>query len=248
MKIIISGACGRMGRQVGQEAALMEGMEVVAGVDKYVTPLPFAYPVYPAFDEVCEVADALIDFSAAGALNDVLTFALQRKLPVVLAATGYSAEDIALIEKAAEVIPVFRTANLSLGVQVLISLAKKAAAMLPGFDIEIIEKHHNQKADAPSGTAKMVLAAVTGENTVPVYGRSGNSCKRKPEEISVHAVRGGTVAGEHEIGFYGQKEIITISHSAQDRSVFAVGALHAARFIAAQTPGCYNMTDLVGNL
>ena len=133
---------------------------------------------------------------------------------------------------------------MSLGVYVVRTLAAQAAKLLPDFDIEIIEKHHNQKVDAPSGTALMLLDAVQRADSVPVYGRSGPSCKRVKQEIGVHAIRGGTVAGEHEVGFYGPSEIVTVSHSALNRSIFARGALRAAHFLVSQQPGLYTMEDL----
>ena len=243
IRILLSGACGRMGRQV---AALAEDGSVVAGVD--VHPSECAFPVYPSFSLVQEEADVIVDFSRPEGLPALLEYAVPRKLPVVLAATGYNEQNLRQIEEAAKSIPIFRSANLSIGVYVLKALSRQAAALLPDFDVEIVEKHHNQKIDAPSGTALMLLDAVSNPGTVPVFGRNGRTQKREKAEIGVHAVRGGTVAGEQEVGFYGPGEVVLLSHSAQDRSIFARGALRAARWIVSQKPGEYAMDDLAADL
>ena len=246
LKILLSGACGRMGRQV---SALAEecGVKIVAGVDVH-PDAACAFPVYPSFSLVQEEAEAIIDFSRPEGLSSLLEYALAHHLPVVLAATGYQEKELQLIENAAREIPVFRSANMSLGVYVLQSLARQAARLLPDFDIEIVEKHHNQKADAPSGTALMLYDAVKNPESLPVFGRHTRTEKREKREIGVHAVRGGTVPGEHEVGFYGPCETVLLTHSAQDRSIFARGALKAARFIAAQAPGQYDMSTLADHM
>ncbi len=246
LNVILCGACGRMGAQV---TALAESrnVKIVAGVDVNCRA-DMPYPIYPSFDLVQEEAAAIIDFSRPEGLHTLLAFAVEKKLPVVLASTGYNESDLAAIKKASESIPVFRSANMSLGVFVLKTLCARAAAMLPEYEIEIIEKHHNQKLDAPSGTAVMLYDAVAGENSEAVHGRHGRTQKRQPHEIGMHAIRGGSVAGEHEVGFYGPGEYITLSHLAQDRSIFANGALRAAHFIAGQAPGEYDMAALVEGL
>ncbi|MBR6185683.1 MAG: 4-hydroxy-tetrahydrodipicolinate reductase [Clostridia bacterium] len=246
LKILLSGACGRMGRQV---AALAEDAqaEIVAGVDVHADG-DQKFPVYPSFSLVREEARVIVDFSRPEALPALLAYAKAHGLPVVLAATGYNEDDLASIREAAKEIAVFRSANMSLGVHVLRMLARQAAQLLPGYDIEIIEKHHNQKIDAPSGTALMLYDAVSTPQTVPIFGRSGRTQKREKNEIGIHAIRGGTVPGEHEVGFYGPSEVVTITHSAQDRSIFARGALSAAHFIAAQAPGTYDMEDLAQDM
>lgn len=243
INIILNGACGRMGRQVYQNAASFDSV-VVAGYD-YVSDASLPFPVYSSFKSITEKADVIIDFSAPATLKDELDFAVEKKLPVVLCATGYTPDDLALISEAAKSIPVFRSANVSLGVQVLKILCRKAAEMLPGFDIEIVEKHHNQKKDAPSGTALLLYDAVKKDDTIPTFGRDGKDCKRVKEEIGLHAIRGGTVAGEHEVGYYGPQETILLTHSAQDRSVFAFGALRCAAFLIGREPGEYNMDDMM---
>ncbi len=242
LKILLSGACGRMGRQV---AALSEDEQAViaAGVDVKADAWG-AFPVYPSFSLVREEADVIVDFSRPEGLPALLAYAREHRLPLVLAATGYNEADLAAIREAAKTVPVFRSANLSLGIYVLRTLARQAAKLLQDFDIEIIEKHHNQKLDAPSGTALMLYDAVSGPDTLPVFGRNGRTQKREKREIGIHAIRGGSVPGDHEVGFYGPSEVVTLAHSAQDRSIFARGALRAARFIAMQAPGEYDMDDL----
>ena len=246
LKILLSGACGRMGRQV---AALAEDeqAEIIAGVDVRAESYA-SFPVYPSFSLVQEDAQVIVDFSRPEGLSALLSYARAHRLPVVLAATGYNEEDAAAIAQAAKEIPIFRSANLSLGVYVLKTLARQAARLLPDFDIEIIEKHHNQKIDAPSGTALMLYDAVSQPGALPVFGRNGRTQKREKNEIGIHAIRGGTVPGEHEVGFYGPSEVVTVSHSVQDRSIFARGALRAARFVASQQPGEYSMDDLAKDM
>ncbi len=246
LKILLSGACGRMGRQVAALAE-QENAQIAAGVDVRAEAYG-AFPVYPSFSMVDQPADVIVDFSRPEGLPALLSYAKAHHLPVVLAATGYNEQDLAAIRAAAQTVPIFRSANLSLGVYVLKTLARQAARLLPDFDIEIIEKHHNQKLDAPSGTALMLYDAVSTPDTQPVFGRSGRTQKREKNEIGMHAIRGGTVPGEHEVGFYGPSEVVTLAHSAQDRSIFARGALRAARFIASQTPGEYDMEALAQDM
>ena len=246
LKILLSGACGRMGRQVAALAE-QENAQIAAGVDVRAEAYG-AFPVYPSFSMVDQPADVIVDFSRPEGLPALLSYAKAHHLPVVLAATGYNEQDLAAIRAAAQTVPIFRSANLSLGVYVLKTLASQAARLLPDFDIEIIEKHHNQKLDAPSGTALMLYDAVSTPDTQPVFGRSGRTQKREKNEIGMHAIRGGTVPGEHEVGFYGPSEVVTPAHSAQDRSIFARGALRAARFIASQAPGEYDMEALAQDM
>lgn len=239
MRIILCGACGKMGRMVADEIA-----EIVCGVDLHPAPMPF--PVYNSFTEIAETADILIDFSSHLNLKERLDFCKQRKLPAVLAATGYSAEDEALIEAYAKEIAIFKTGNFSLGVNLLQILVKKAAAVLKDFDVEIIEKHHNQKKDAPSGTALMLAkSANEGFDKEFVYGRHGIVEARSKKEIGIHAVRGGNIIGEHEVIFAGGDEVITLSHSAQSRKVFAAGALKAAVWLIGKSAGLYDMNDML---
>ena len=247
MNIIISGALGAMGRVVGNNAAAL-GISVAAGVDREdCNTLP--YPVYAGFESCPVTADAIIDFSHPSTLPHLLAFSKQHHIPTVIATTGMSDSDIAMISEASKSIPVFFTFNMSLGVNLLCELAKHAAAVLGnGFDIEIIEKHHNKKIDAPSGTAIMMANAIT--EVLPfkpelVYDRHSERKRREPTEIGMHAIRGGTIVGEHDIMFCGIDEVITLSHSASSKGVFAVGALKAAAFIASdKMPGLYSMKDM----
>lgn len=241
LRILLSGASGRMGRQM---AACVDGTaQIVAGVDVR-SGEGDGFVIYPSFSLVQATADVAIDFSRPEGLHALLGYALEKKLPLVLASTGYNEQDLQAIADAARTIPIFRSANLSLGVYVLRALARQAAALLPEFDVEIVEKHHNQKLDAPSGTALMLYDAVKSAQSQPVYGRHTRTEKRQAGEIGIHAVRGGTVAGIHEVGFYGPGEFVTLTHQAQDRSIFAMGALRAAKFIATQAPGEYGMDAL----
>ena len=249
MKVILCGACGRMGRNVAQLCA-ERGVAVTAGVD--VAPAPMSFPVYPDFSDIREEADAVIDFSPASSVKERLDFCKARKIGIVIAGTAFSDEDEALIRAAADVIPVFQTGNLSVGVNLLQMLVKKAAEVLgDGFDAEIVERHHNMKKDAPSGTALMLAKSVNegfGGSKENVYGRHGLVGARKKSEIGIHAVRGGTIVGEHEVMFAGQDEIVTLSHSARSRMVFAEGALRAAEWLTSQPAGKYDMNDLLAGV
>ncbi len=248
MKILISGALGFMGREVAAQARTL-GIEVACGVD--VVSGTADFPLYTTFEN-CPPVDVIVDFSTWKPGADLLTYAVQHRIPAVIATTGLTEEQLAAIDEAAKVIPIFRSGNMSLGIALLRALAKKTAAVLgESFDIEIVETHHNRKADAPSGTALMLLDAVRegcAEDRQAVHGRHGRDCKRQKQEIGVHALRGGTVTGEHEVCFFGTSERVKISHSAENRSVFAAGALKAAAFLAGQQPGLYSMDDVVGKL
>ena len=249
MKVILCGACGRMGRNVAQLCS-ERGVTVTAGVD--VAPAPMPFPVYPDFSDIREEADAVIDFSPASSVRERLDFCKARNIGIVIAGTAFSDEDEALIRAAADVIPVFQTGNLSVGVNLLQMLVKKAAEVLgDGFDAEIVERHHNMKKDAPSGTALMLAKSVNegfGGTKENVYGRHGLVGARKKSEIGIHAVRGGTIVGEHEVMFAGQDEIVTLSHSARSRMVFAEGALRAAEWLTSQPAGKYDMNDLLADI
>lgn len=209
-----------------------------------------AFPVYTD-PEKCEVkADVIVDFSSPASLDSLLHYALRTKTPVVIATTGYNEEQIARIKAAAEEIPIFFSFNMSLGINLLAELARTAAAFLGDqFDVEIVEKHHNRKVDAPSGTALMLADALNealGGGKVYTYDRHSVRRRREPQEIGIHSVRGGTIVGEHEIIFAGRDEVITLSHSAASREIFAVGAVNAAVYLSeAAAPGLYDMSKLL---
>lgn len=246
-KIILCGACGKMGSNV---LSLLQGdntATAVCGVDAY--PREIGLTVYKSFHEVKEEADVIIDFSSADNLVERLEFAKQNGLGIVLASTGFSPADLQMIDEYAKHIAIFRTANLSLGVNVMQALVKAAAQVLGNnFDIEIIEKHHNLKKDAPSGTALMLADSVNEafeEKKTLKHGREGIVGARTKNEIGMHAVRGGTIVGEHEVIFAGEDEVIKISHSASSKRVFAVGAIRAAKFLKGKTAGMYEMKHLL---
>ncbi len=248
MNILLWGACGRMGKNVAE--LVSEPHQIVCGVDLFPAPMPF--PVYANAGEIKESPEVIIDFSSAQNLSERLNYCSDHKLPIVLAATGYTAQDETLIKNAAQKIAIFKTGNLSLGINLLQLLVKKTAEILgDGFDAEIIERHHNQKKDAPSGTAIMLAESINegfGNNKKNIYGRHGLVGARGKNEIGIHAVRGGTIVGEHEVCFAGEDEIITISHSARSRKVFAAGALKAAAWLIKQPAGLYNMHDFFSQL
>lgn len=246
-KILLSGACGKMGRAVTGCVAEDSETEIICGVDKADLICPF--PVFHSFEDVTLKPDVIIDFSNVSALDSLLKFALKENVPIILASTGYSEEQISAIKGAAERIPVFFSFNMSLGIYLLCSLAKKAAAILGSdFDIEIIEKHHNQKLDAPSGTAIMLANAVneqSGDRYTYEYDRHSKRQKRPKNEIGIHSVRGGTIVGEHDVIFAGHDEVITLSHQAASKEVFAAGAVKAAKFICGRSAGMYDMSDVL---
>ncbi len=246
-RVLLCGACGKMGGNVLE--LLKEDSEAVAvcGVDLY--PREIGIPVYTSFAEVKESADVIVDFSSPIGLAERLEYAKVNGMGIVLASTGFTAEDLALVATYAKEIPVFKTANLSLGINLMQALIKTAAEVLgEGYDVEIIEKHHNLKKDAPSGTALMLADSLNeayGGDMQYVNGRDGIVGARTKKEIGIHAVRGGTIVGEHEVMFAGEDEIITLSHSARSKRVFAVGAIRAAKFLKGKAAGMYEMKDLL---
>lgn len=246
-KIILCGANGKMGHVIQSVVAGRDDCEIVAGVD--INTESNGFPVYSTFGEIKETADVIIDFSNPALLDSMLAFSEDKKIPVVIATTGYDDKQKKQIEKASEKCAVFFTYNMSMGINLLANLAKKATEVLGSdFDIEIVEKHHNQKIDAPSGTALMLADAICEEIDEPVkyeYDRHSKREKRTKNEIGMHSVRGGTIVGEHEIIFAGRDEIITLSHSARSKEIFAVGAVNAAVFMAGKSNGLYSMKDMI---
>lgn len=248
-KMIISGCCGHMGRVVADICNNDPEVEAAAGIDLLAQPMD-GFPVFSTPAACTVEADAVIDFSHPAALGPLLEFCVSKKLPVVLATTGYSEEQLAQIKEAAQSIPVFRSANMSLGVNVLMDLVKRAASLLGGdFDVEIEERHHRRKLDAPSGTALMLAAAAA--SALPyepefLYDRHTVRRPRSPREIGVSSLRGGTIVGDHTVVFAGRDEVIEISHHAASREVFAAGAVKAAKFLASvDAPGLYDMSNLI---
>ena len=238
-----------MGQAVSGLAESRENCRIVAGVDPAATP-GAAFPIYHDIVNVMDTFDVIIDFSHPSTLSSILSYCKAHKgTSAVLCTTGYSDEQVAEIHKAAQMIPLFYSRNMSLGVNLLIELSKKAALVLgDSFDMEIIEMHHNQKIDAPSGTALMIADAVNGvlDNRLKyTYDRHSQRKKREKNEIGIHSVRGGTIVGEHQMIFAGQHELLTISHSAQSKELFAAGALNAAIFMHGKAAGLYDMSALV---
>ncbi len=251
-EIILNGYLGKMGRVIMNSVAQRDDCKIVAGVDAFrdSSDFPTSFPVFSKIKDVNMKADVIIDFSHPSALDGVLRYAVSRKLPVVIATTGLTETQADDIHAASEVIPVFYTANMSIGVNLLCELAKKAATLLyPDFNIEIIEQHHNQKLDAPSGTALMIaneISSVLDENVDYEYDRHLKREKRPQNEIGIHSVRAGTIVGEHEVIFGGKDEILKISHTAMSKEIFATGALNAAAFIKNREPGMYSMKEMIG--
>jgi len=249
IKIILSGCNGYMGRVVTSMVDSDNSITITAGVDINTAKLS-DYPVYADPMEITEQADVIVDFSMPAALESLLKFSKDRNIPLILCATGYSQEQISDIENASKQIPIFRSANMSIGINLLADLIKRAYAVLgEDFDIEIVEKHHRRKVDAPSGTAIMLADAASEamqQKPEYIYERKSKSKPRDNREIGISAVRGGTIVGEHDVIFAGQDEVIELRHTAASRDVFAVGALKAARYIIDKPPGMYNMKNVLG--
>lgn len=246
--IAICGACGKMGRVIYDIISNRDDCKTVAGVDK-VAQSYADFPVVDKISKLPEKPDVIIDFSHPSLLDELLDYCMTNGVAAVIATTGYSSEQIEKIHKASESIPVFFTFNMSLGINLLADLAKKAAKVLEGqYDIEILEKHHNQKIDAPSGTAIMLADAINEELDSKcnyVYDRHSVRAKRTNAEIGMHSIRGGTIVGEHEIIFAGRDEVISLKHEAHSKSVFAVGSVNAAVFLKNKSAGLYAMSDLL---
>ena len=247
INLLISGASGRMGKKVFESALNNKNVKAVCGVDIACNLSNSDFPIYDSFDKVSEKIDVLIDFSAPATLDKILEFCSKNNVPAILCATGYDEQKIQKVKEYSKKLPLFRSGNMSLGINSLIDLVKKATSSLEGFDIEIIEKHHNQKVDAPSGTALMLADAVkeVDNEKFYTYGRNGIVGKRDNKEIGIHAVRGGGIVGEHQVIFASNFETITLTHQATDRSVFADGAIKAAEFIVNKPAGLYNMADVI---
>ncbi|EOS32737.1 dihydrodipicolinate reductase [Lachnospiraceae bacterium 28-4] len=248
-KVIMHGCNGKMGQMITGLIAADDEIEIVAGVDAFET----GNNTYPVFKSIglCDIgADVVIDFSNAQAIDGLLDYCMEKKLPCVLCTTGLSEAQLQKVEEAGEKTAVLKSANMSLGINLLLKLLKDAAGILApaGFDIEIVEKHHNKKVDAPSGTALALADSINEElnNAYEyIYDRSGRREKRPVKEIGLSAVRGGTIVGEHDVIFAGADEVITFSHTAYSKAVFGKGAIQAAKFLAGKPAGKYDMSDVV---
>ncbi len=248
INIALVGANGKMGQVISRLLSESEDARIVCGIDINTT-MKNDFPVYTNLNDSRESFSVIIDFSHPSSLEGTLSYALSHKKAVVIATTGLSSAQMDDIKKASDEIPVFFSANMSLGINLLIDLVKKAATVLQdSFDIEIIEKHHNQKIDAPSGTALAIADAIndTCDNSNEyVYDRHSTRKKRSKNEIGIHSLRGGTIVGEHSVIYAGNDEFIEIKHTATSKEIFAVGAIKAAKFIADKTPGFYGMNDII---
>lgn len=248
-RVIMHGCNGKMGQTISTLIAADDEIEIVAGVDardEGKNP----YPVFPAIGECTVEADAVIDFSVAAAVDDLLCYCAKKKLPCVLCTTGLSEAQLEKVKETAKQVAVLKSANMSLGINMLLKLLKEAAQILSpaGFDIEIVEKHHNQKLDAPSGTALALADSINeemGDSFEYVYDRSQVRQKRKAKEIGISAVRGGTIVGDHDVIFAGADEVVTFSHRAYSKAVFGKGAIQAAKFLKGKTAGLYDMADVI---
>ncbi len=250
VKVIMHGCNGHMGQVVSAMAAADPEVEIVAGID-LVDNRENGYPVFTDIWSCQTEADVVIDFCSAKATDVLLEYCADRKLPVVLCTTGLSEEQLKKVEDTSKKVAVLKSANMSLGINLLMKLVKEAAQTLAaaGFDMEIVEKHHRLKVDAPSGTA-LALADSINEGLDQAYhytyDRSQRREKRDPKEIGISAVRGGTIVGEHDVIFAGEDEVITFQHTAYSKNIFAKGAIQAAKYLAGKEPGWYQMGDVIG--
>lgn len=250
INILLSGCNGKMGQVITRLSEQRDNLRICAGYDLNAS-IKNTYPVFNDLKKCDAKIDVIIDFSHPSALEPLIEFALAGKIPAVISTTGLTAEQVKMLKDVSKYIPIFFSANMSLGVNLLIDLVKKAARVLEdNFDIEIVEKHHNQKIDAPSGTALAIADAINSVLSEPqeyIYDRHSRRKKRSKKEIGIHAVRGGTIVGDHSVIFAGNDEIIEINHIATSKEIFAVGSLNAAVFLHDKKPGMYSMNDLIGS-
>lgn len=249
-RIILRGCNGRMGQVITELLKNDDQATIVAGIDLYETT-GNGYPVYTSFSACKTEADVIIDFASPDKMDKMLQYAEQNNVPIVLCTTGLTEEDLRAVDKASEKVAILRSANMSMGYNVLAKVLQSVSSLLAeaDFDIEIVEKHHNQKVDAPSGTA-LAFANVINDTLNQEYSykfdRSGDHVKRPKKEIGISAVRGGTIVGDHDIIFAGVDEVITFNHIAYSRAIFAKGAIQAAKFLNGKTAGMYQMSDVIG--
>ena len=245
--IILCGCTGRMGEAVSRLVSENNDAKIVAGIDINTSSVA-QFPIYQSITEFSGKADVIVDFSHHSALEGLLKYATETSTPLVVCTTGHTDEEISLMKEASKKVAVFFSGNMSIGINLITALCRQAARTLGlGFDVEIIEKHHNKKLDAPSGTALMIANALCEEReeTEYVYDRHNERRLRDPSEIGIHSVRGGTIVGEHEVIFAGNNEMITISHTATSREVFAAGALRAAIYLCGKSAGMYDMSNVI---
>ena len=250
-ELVIQGIGGRMGHVLCDLIAQRSDCRVIAGIDLQ-SGEQNGIPVYADPNELAGRGDVIIDFSSPAAVEKILPYCEAHKTPIVLCTTGLSDELNLKIVQLSRSVPVFKSANMSMGINLLAELCKRASAILGGgYDVEIVEQHHHNKLDAPSGTALMLADAINEQNDGAyhyVYDRSAVRAKRDPKEIGISAVRGGSIVGDHEVLFCGPDEVITLKHTAYSRSIFANGAINAAVYLAKKDPGLYNMNDLIAEL
>ena len=249
IRVMIVGCNGKMGKVLDEVIGAESTIEIVAGIDLEDKGF-YSYPIFPSVAECPLDADAVIDFSVAKITDKVIDDCVAKKLPLVLCTTGLSSIQMAHIDGAAKEIPIVQSYNMSLGINTMIKLLQEAAPILAeaGFDIEIIEKHHNQKIDAPSGTAILLANGINDameQEYYYKYDRTLQRQKRDKKEIGISAVRGGTIVGEHEVIFAGTDEVVSITHEAHSKAVFAKGAVQAVRFLIQKNPGRYTMSDVI---
>ena len=249
VNVIMHGCNGKMGRVITDLVEKDDDIQIVAGIDAYMG-VANEYPVFPSIKECTVKADAIIDFAVASAVPDLLEYAVETQTPVVLCTTGLTAEQLDMVNLASKKVAVLKSANMSLGINTLMKLLKTATEVLAnrGFDIEIVERHHNQKVDAPSGTALALadcINQVLNNEYDYTYDRSTVREKRSQKEIGISAVRGGTIVGEHEVIYAGTDEVIEIKHTAYSKAIFAKGAIDAAKFLTGKEAGMYNMADVI---
>ncbi len=249
VKMIMHGCNGRMGHVIADLVAADDAIEIVAGVDAFGEST-YSFPVFKTLSECNVDADVIVDFSNASAVDGLLDHCAAKGIPVVLCSTGLSDEQLSKVKETSGKVAILKSANMSVGVNALLKVLKEVSPIFAaaGFDIEIVEKHHNQKLDAPSGTAialaDSINESLSGEYDY-VYDRSTRREKRPVKEIGISAVRGGTIVGDHDVIFAGQDEVVTLSHRAYSRAIFGKGAIEAAKFLAGKGPGMYDMSDVL---
>ena len=250
IRIILSGCSGRMGRVIAQMAGEDDTLVIAAGVDPY-NDGTCGFPVFPDFKSCSAEADVIVDFSSPKAFDEMIAFSKEHHIPTVVCTTGLSEEQLGVLDEAAREVAVLRSANMSVGINLMMKVLKEISATLTGagFDVEIVERHHRNKKDAPSGTAISLADSINeahGGAFHYVYDRTGRYEAREKDELGISAVRGGSIVGDHEVIFAGTDEVFEIRHTAYSRAIFARGALEAAKFMAYREPGFYTMSDVIG--